>query len=107
MLRTGEPWTCVVIQTYESHHKTSFTKFESIAYAFQGTILDILLNILKNFIRFRPVICLGSGKVSCTYCIVDFSSVCEIHENFPPQKTRYTVMHLQYYIAYTNCLSTF
>ena len=34
---------------------------------FQGTILifDISLNILKSFAWFWPVICLGSGKVSC------------------------------------------
>ena len=38
--------------TCETCHMMIFSKFGSFACAFQGTIFDILLNILKSFTRF-------------------------------------------------------
>ena len=51
--------------TSESCYKQTFSKFESIACTFQGTIFDILLNILKRFTWSWPAVWLGSGEVSC------------------------------------------
>ena len=33
----------------ESYHEMSFSKFDSLACAFQGTVVDILLTIFKSF----------------------------------------------------------
>ena len=43
----------------------TFSKFEPLACAFQGTIFDKLLNSLKRFAHILAFFRLGSGEVSC------------------------------------------
>ena len=57
-----------------------FSKFESFACTFQGTIFDILLTILKSFAQFWPSVCLGSGEVSCTEHDITTNAIIEAME---------------------------